>query len=104
MLSFLNLKKCSSIFSCVCVHVDVQSLSHVRLFVTLWTAARQAPLFMEFSKQRMVAISYSRDLPDPGTKPMSLAFPTVAGRFFTTAPPGKLHIFFEVVLFFHFLA
>ena len=27
------------------------SLSHVRLFVTLWTVARQAPLSMEFSRQ-----------------------------------------------------
>ena len=28
-----------------------QSLSHVRLFVTPWTVARQAPLSMEFSRQ-----------------------------------------------------
>ena len=28
-----------------------QSLSHVRLFVTLWTIAYQAPLFIEFSRQ-----------------------------------------------------
>ena len=29
------------------------------------------------------------DLPDPGMEPMSLASPALAGRFFTTAPPGK---------------
>ena len=29
---------------------------------------------------------YPRDLPDPG---IELAFPALAGRFFTTAPPGK---------------
>ena len=29
------------------------------------------------------------DLPDPGIKPMSLASPGSAGRFFTTVPPGK---------------
>ena len=40
-----------------------------------------------------VAFPFSRgssrpgDLPDPGIKPMS---PTLAGRFFTTEPPGKL--------------
>ena len=28
-----------------------QSLSHVRLFITPWTAARHAPLPMEFSRQ-----------------------------------------------------
>ena len=36
-----------------------------------------------------VAISFSSDLPDPGIEPMSLASPTLAGRFFTTVPPGK---------------
>ena len=30
----------------------------------------------------------SLDLPDPG-EPMSLVSPALAGRFFTTAPPGK---------------
>ena len=29
------------------------------------------------------------DLPDPGIEPMSLASPALAGRFFTTKPPGK---------------
>ena len=27
-------------------------------------------------------------LPDPGIEPMSLASPALAGRFFTTEPPG----------------
>ena len=30
-----------------------------------------------------VAISYSRDLPDPGTEPKSLMSPALAGGFFT---------------------
>ena len=34
-----------------------------------------------------VAISFSWDIPDPGIKPVS---PALAGRFFTTLPPGKL--------------
>ena len=29
------------------------------------------------------------DLPDPGVEPKSLSFPALAGRFFTTEPPGK---------------
>ena len=33
-----------------------------------------------------VAISFSEDLPDPGIEPGS---PALAGRFFTTEPPGK---------------
>ena len=36
-----------------------------------------------------VAISYSRDLPDPGMEPVSLMSPALAGRFFTIEPPGK---------------
>ena len=34
-----------------------------------------------------VVISSSRDLSDPGIEPTS---PALAGRFFTTEPPGKL--------------
>ena len=33
-----------------------------------------------------VAIFYSRDLLDPGIEPIS---PALAGRFFTTEPPGE---------------
>ena len=29
------------------------------------------------------------DLPDPGIKPVSLTSSALAGRFFTTEPPGK---------------
>ena len=75
----------------MCVYA--QLLSHVQLFVTLWTVACQAPLSMIFfSKPRIpewVAISFSRDLPDPGVKLMSPASLALAGRFFTTEPPGK---------------
>ena len=35
-----------------------------------------------------VAIAYSRDLPDPGTKSASPASPALAGEFFTTTPPA----------------
>ena len=36
-----------------------------------------------------VAIPLSGDLPNPGMEPTSLANPALAGRFFTTVPPGK---------------
>ena len=36
-----------------------------------------------------VAFPTPGDLPDPGIKPVSLTSPALAGRFFTTAPPGK---------------
>ena len=63
-------------------------LSHVQLFVTPWTLARQAPLSMEFSRQAYwsgLPFSTPRDLPDPGIKPVFFA---LACGFFTTAPPG----------------
>ena len=37
---------------------------------------------------KWVVISFSRDLPNPGIKPVS---PEVAGRSYTTPPPGKPH-------------
>ena len=50
--------------SCVCACV----LSHVRLFVTPWTGARQAPLSMGFSRQEYwsgLPFPPPGDLPDP---------------------------------------
>ena len=64
----------------------------VQLFATLWTADRQVPLFMGFSRQghwNGLPCPSPGDLPDPGTEPESLISPALAGRFFTTEPPGK---------------
>ena len=36
-----------------------------------------------------VAISYSRDLPNPGIEAASLGFPTLTGGFFITSSPGS---------------
>ena len=52
------------VFVCVCVHActHAQLLSHVWIFVTTLSIARQAPLSMELLKARIlecVAISYS---------------------------------------------
>ena len=80
-------------------YVDVlctQLLSHIQLCVILWTAAHQAPVSMGFSRQEYwseLPFPPPRDLPDPGIKPASLAFPALAGRFFTTEPPGKPQYF-----------
>ena len=70
---------------CVCVCVCV--FSHVQLFVTPWTVAHQAPLFMEFSRQEYWSwLPYPDpgDLPNPGIQPASLTSPALAGMFFTT--------------------
>ena len=66
-----------SIEICVCLHACTLShFSHVRLFVTLWTVAHQAPLSMGFSRQeywRGLSFPFPEDLPDPGIKPVSPA-------------------------------
>ena len=67
--------------------------SHVWLFAALRTVAHQAPLSMGFSRQEYwsgLPFPSSGDLHDPGIKPKSLTSPALAGRFFTTEPPGKL--------------
>ena len=66
-----------------------KSLSHVWLFVTLWTVACQALLSMGFSRQKYwsgLPFPSPRNLPDPGIEPAS---PALAGRFFTPEPLGK---------------
>ena len=73
---------------CMCA----QSLSPVGLFVTPCTVACQVALSVEFFRQEYwsgLPFPTSRDLPDPGIKPMSLATPALTGGFFTTEPPGK---------------
>ena len=65
------------------------SFSHVRVFVTPWTVAHQAPLSTEFPRLKYwsgLSFPSPGDLPNPVTEPMS---PTLAGRFFTTDLPGK---------------
>ena len=74
----------------------VQSLSHVGLFVTLWTVAHQAPLSIGFSGQEYCSglpFPSPDDLPDPGIKPP--VFPALAGRFLTTEPPRSFIIIFK---------
>ena len=57
--------------------------------------ADQAPLSMEFSKQDYwsgLPFPNPEGFPDPEIEPTSLASPTLAGGFFTTAPPGSPEI------------
>ena len=54
--------------------------------------AQQAPLPMGMSRQEYwsgLPLPTPGDFPDPGLKPTSPAPPALAGRLFTTAPPGK---------------
>ena len=67
-------------------------LAHIQLFVPPWPGARQAPLFMGFSKQEYwsgLSCPSSENLPNPGIKPPSAASLELAVGFFTTEPPGN---------------
>ena len=71
-------------------------LSHficVWFFVTLWTVAHQAPLSMTFSRHECwngLPCPSPGDFPNPGTKPVSLMSPELAGRSFTTWETHKI--------------
>ena len=71
---------CECVFSC---------LSCVRLFVTLWVVAHQAPLLMGFSRQKYwsgLPCLPPGDLPDPGIKHV---YPVLQTDSLPTEPPGK---------------
>ena len=77
------------IIVCVC------ELSRVQLFVTPWTVAHQAPLSPGLSRQEYwseLPFPSPGDLPSSGIHPVfpeSPVCPALAGRFFTTEPPGN---------------
>ena len=59
---------------------------------TPWTTALHIPPSMGFSRQEYCSrlpFPSSGDLPDPGTKSASFACLALAGKYFTTEPPGK---------------
>ena len=72
--------------------VHACSVSRVPLFATPWTVAHQAPLSVGLFRQKYwsrLPFSFPGDLPDPGIELKSPASLALAGRFFTTEPPGK---------------
>ena len=69
--------------------VKVKSLSCVRLFVTPWTVAHQAPLSMGFSRQEYwsgLPFPSPGDPPDAEIKPGS---PILQADALLSEPPGK---------------
>ena len=69
----------------VCV---LSCFSHVRLFATLWTVARQAPLSMGFPRQEYwsgLPCPPPEEISHPGMELMSHWSPALAGGFFTTS-------------------
>ena len=74
------------------VFVCAQLLSCVQFFVTPWTVAHKAPLSMGLSRQEHwsgLPFPPPGDLPNAGIKSALPLSPALAGRAFTTRPPGK---------------
>ena len=86
----------------------LRHLSHVQLFATPWTVARQAPLSIGIPRQEYSSgspFSSLGDLSDSGIESASPVSPALAGRFFTAEPPGKPYKGFSDTLNpFHFIA
>ena len=87
-----QLKKWLGSFWYIACTLRTQSLSHVWLFATPWTIARQARLSMGFPRQEK-KIGFlcppPGDLPDPGVKLTSLKSPALGSKFFTTSTTGS---------------
>ena len=80
---------------CVCMCACMLSwFSHVWLFETLWTLAHHTPLSMGFCRQEnwseWVAMPSSKGSSQPRDWTPVSCVSCLAGRFFTTEPPGKL--------------
>ena len=72
------------VFACMCLVMSDSA--------TPWTAACQAPVSMEFSRQEYwsgLPFPPPGDLPNPGIEPVSPTSPALAGRVFTTESLGK---------------
>ena len=65
--------------------------SHVGLFATPWTVALQVPVSRDSPGNYWSGLPFPSpgDLPNPGLEPTSIMNPALAGRRFTTAPPGN---------------
>ena len=75
--------------------VKVKLLSRVRLFVTPWTVAYEAPLSMGFSRQEYwsgLPFLSPGDLPNPGIEPRS---PTLQAGALPSEPPGEPRLLSE---------
>ena len=75
--------------------------SRVWLFVTLWIIARQASLFVGFSRWEYwsgLPCSPPGELPDPGIKPVSVTSPVLSGMYFTTSVAWEAHVCISIYI------
>ena len=90
MLQPAHIIPVTCMFVHMCGEVKVKA-THLCLFATPWTVARQAPLSMGFSRQEYwsgLPFPPSEDLPNPGIESRS---PTLQADSLPSEPPGKSH-------------
>ena len=94
----VRLSPAHSKVGCTCQHqlhraCMLGHFSHIQLFVTLWTVARQAPMSMGFSRQGYWSRLPSPPPPGESSRPRDRTHVSciscIIGRFLTTEPPGK---------------
>ena len=88
--TLLGYYMCVCVCVCVCVCPVTQSCLTLQSHGLL---SHQASLSMGFPRQEHwseLSFPTPGNLPNPGIEPMALVSPALAGRFFTTAPPGKM--------------
>ena len=71
-------------------------VSRVRLFVTLWTAAHQAPLPMGFSRREYwsgLPFPFPGNIPNPG---IELWSPTLQGDALPSEPPEQAFFLLKI--------
>ena len=92
MYIYYKLQNCTEKYVSIITHTLFAVVLVIKPFVSPWTVACQTPLSMGFPRQEycsLLPFPTSGDLPVPGIEPTS---PVLAGRFFTTEPPGKPHL------------
>ena len=96
---------CHFLLQCMKGKVKVKSLSHVRLLVTPWTAAHQAPPSMGFSRQEywcgvpLPSPSSPGYLPNPRTEPRSPAFQADSLQSETAGKPHLYNIYTHIHIY-----
>ena len=84
------------VFHHLYIYIYADVLSRGLLFVTPWTVAHQASLFMGFSRQEYwsgLPCPPPGDLPHPGTEFVSLCLLQWQVDSLPLAPPGKPHLY-----------
>ena len=91
VMSIGHIDICPLVYKHICITYVCMCTVASNSFVSPWTVACQASLSMEVYRQEYwsgLSLPSSRDLPNPGIKPVSLVSPALAGRFFTTVLPA----------------